>query len=777
MELRRVLTLRGPSVWARFPVLEGWLELTSPASPGVRFTDLEQRLRSCLPGLRLTPPATGEFSSDETEQALEVSAVVAQIALSLQVAEGACVAFSHVRRLETNVFQVVVEYETEEIGRAALEAAVVFCDAAMQGIPCDKAPHLAAIAEAARKSRPNPTVQAMIRLARDRGIPVRQLDDAGTLQLGYGARQRRIRGTITDRSPDLAANLARQESTLRLFLQTAGVPMADDTLPEGNRYHLLVVCGQVVAVAQVVAASQPGEANRSSGWIDVTAQVHRDVAERAIEATRILGLDVASVEVIARDIGASLESQGGVVVNVIPSPDLGIHISPTTNAPQRVAEAMLGMLFPADQNGRIPLVAVTGTNGKTTTVRLIAHILGIPGRKVGMTCTDGIYVHGRRVDIGDCSGPKSAKAVLLHPGVEGAVLETARGGILREGLGYDQADVGVVTNIGEGDHLGLHGIETTQQLARVKQVIAENVRPGGAVVLKADDPLTAGMAAAASAPVVFFALDGNHPVISRHRIAGGRAVFVREKSIVLADGATEIPLLSLDRVPLTHGGRVSFQVENTLAATAATWSLGIPAEVIRAGLETFAASIDKVPGRFNLMDVNGATVVFDYGHNPSSLVALLSALSQFPHGKRTCIYSAAGDRRDADMIRQGELLGEAFDRVILYEDHYMRGRESGAIMKLFKAGLAKGSRVKVVEEFQGWANSLQSALDAIQPGELLMVQADVIDETVEFVRNHLANKGVSREIGLNEAIRGGNEESPPAKDATAPSAKLEKPGN
>lgn len=230
-------------------------------------------------------------------------------------------------------------------------------------------------------------------------------------------------------------------------------------------------------------------------------------------------------------------------------------------------------------------------------------------------------------------------------------------------------------------------------------------------------------------------------------------MFVRAGAIVVAEGQQEFPLLALERVPLTHGGRVGFQVENVLAAAAAAWFLGIPCEVIRTGLETFSAGIEKVPGRFNLLEIAGATVIFDYGHNPSSLMALLETLDQFPHRRRAAVYSAAGDRRDSDMIRQGELLGDAFDRVVLYEDQYLRGRAAGEIMTLFRRGLASGRRVADVQAVQGWIAALEIALQSILPGDLLLIQADVIDVTVEYVHKRLASDAQSREIDLVEALR------------------------
>ena len=466
----------------------------------------------------------------------------------------------------------------------------------------------------------------------------------------------------------------------------------------------------------------------------------------------MIGLDIAGVDIVASDISRPLEEQNGVVVEVNAGPGLRMHLQPSSGTPRPVGEAIVESLFPDGQTGRVPIVAVSGVNGKTTTTRFIAHILRSLGRKVGMTCTDGIFIDQRRIEAGDCSGPLSAHAVLANPAVEAAVLETARGGILRAGLGFDRCDVAVVTNIGEGDHLGISDIETLEHLAAVKRTIIDAVWPEGAVVLKANDPLVAAMARDSKAPVIFFAINGDDPVLVAHREIGGRAVFVQHDTVIVAEGEVEIPLVALANVPLTHGGRISFQVENTLASAAAAWALGIPRDAIRAGLESFAADLEKVPGRFNLLEVGGATVIVDYGHNVSALSALIEAIEQFPQERRTIVYSAAGDRRDCDMVRQGELLGDAFDRVILYEDHYLRGRAEGEIMRLFREGLEGGQRVADVQEFRGNIRAIESALRHVRPGELLVVQADKIDETMEFLRKYLAATGAGHEIDLLDAI-------------------------
>ena len=416
-------------------------------------------------------------------------------------------------------------------------------------------------------------------------------------------------------------------------------------------------------------------------------------------------------------------------------------------------DALLDRCFPFGQTGRIPIAAITGVNGKTTTTRLIAHILARTQRCVGMTCTDGIHIDGQRVEAGDCSGPLSARVILSDPRVEAAVLETARGGILRAGLGFDRCDVAVVTNIAEGDHLGIGDIETVEQLARVKRTIVDVVSPQGHAILKADDPLVAEMASYCPGSVVFFARDGQHPVLADHRRRGGRAAFVRDRRIILAEGAQEIPLVSLENVPLTHGGHVGFQVENALAAAAAAWVLGVPCEVILSGLESFVADLDRAPARFNLLEYNDALVVMDYGHNTSALASLIETFDALPHKFRSAVYSAAGDRRDADLIRQGELLGDAFDRVIIYEEeHCIRGRAPGEINALFRKGLAGRRRVRHIEEVQGAIASLEHALATAHPGELLLVQVDLVDETIELMRRHLQSGASCRQIDLREAL-------------------------
>jgi cyanophycin synthetase len=485
---------------------------------------------------------------------------------------------------------------------------------------------------------------------------------------------------------------------------------------------------------------------------DVTDEVHPEVAARAVDAARVVGLDIAGVDVVALDLRRPMEAQRAAVVEVNAGPGLRMHLQPSAGKPRPVGEAIVVMLFPEGQNGRIPVVAVTGVNGKTTTTRLIAHLLAQAGRVVGMACTDGIYIGGRRTEQNNCSGPRSARAVLLNPRVEAAVLETARGGIEREGLGFDQCDVAVVTNIGKGDHLRPGGLETVEDLAVVKRTVVAAVAPSGTAVLNAADPLVAAMAPHCPGTITFFARDGSLPLLAKHRSGGGRAVFVRGGSVVLAAGGREEVQAPLARVPMTHGGQVGFQVENVLAAVAAAWALRLPQDTIREGLATFLGDSEQSPARFNVLHGRGATVVVDYAHNTSAVDALVEALDQFPQTRRSVVFTGCS-RGDADHVGMGAAVGNAFDRVILCavpDDARPALRDYGALLR---RGLATGARVSEVYEAADERAAIATAFRDLQPGELLVIGADAIEQALRWVRAHLEHAGEEeqgRAVGQNE---------------------------
>jgi cyanophycin synthetase len=475
-------------------------------------------------------------------------------------------------------------------------------------------------------------------------------------------------------------------------------------------------------------------ANLSTGGsaTDVTDDVHPEVAARAIAAAHMVGLDICGVDLVCDSVLKPIEEQGGGIVEVNAAPGLRMHISPSFGKGRAVGEAIMDTLYAPGDDGRIPVVAVTGTNGKTTTVRLIAHLLTSSGLRTGMTNTDGVYIQGRRIDSGDCSGPRSARNVLLHPDVDAAVFETARGGMLREGLAFDRCQVGVVTNIGAGDHLGLNYITTLEDLAVLKRVIVQNVAPGGMAVLNAADPIVAAMAENTRGDVTYFALDASLPVMQKHRAQGRRIVYVANGHLVAAQGRKEerVPLAD---VPITRGGAIGFQVENVMASVAAAWAVGISWDAIRLGLKTFVGESDNAPGRFNVFDYRGATVIADYGHNPDAIQALVGAVESMPAKRRSVVISGAGDRRDEDIRDQTRILGRAFDDVLLYEDQCQRGRLEGEVVALLREGLAGAPRTTHVDEIKGEFVAIDKALARLQPGDLTLILIDQVDEALAHI--------------------------------------------
>ena len=485
-------------------------------------------------------------------------------------------------------------------------------------------------------------------------------------------------------------------------------------------------------------------ANLSTGGTatDVTDDVHPELAACAIAAAQMVGLDVCGVDLVCDSVQRSLKEQAVGVVEVNAAPGLRMHLQPSFGKGRAVGEAIVSTMFAPNDNGRIPVVAVAGTNGKTTTVRLIAHILGCQGFRVGMTNSDGVYIHGQRIDSGDCSGPRSARNVLLHPDVDAAVFETARGGVLREGLAFDRCDVAVVTNIGMGDHLGLNYITTVEDLAVVKRVVVQNIAVNGVAVLNAADPMTASMAASCPGSVTFFTKDRQHPVMATHGAQGRRVVYVENGEIVATQKTDDqkpfkqnIPLV---QIPITRNGSIGFQVENAMAAIAAAWALGVDWDIIRKGVSTFVSDAKTAPGRFNFFAYKGASGIADYGHNPDAIVALVAAIESIPANKRMVVISGAGDRRDIDISRQSEILGDAFDEIILYQDQCQRGRADGEVLKLLQDGLVNAKRASRIDEIRGEFLAIDTALARLEEGDLCLILIDQVEEALAYIAERVA---------------------------------------
>ena len=850
MEVSRIRALRGPNLWTRETVIEAIVSLTATESRLDQIDGFESRLRDRL-------PAIGPISAVGQDHASLAHALEA-VALALQTAAGCPVSFSRtVHAIEENIYQVVVQYSEEHVGRLAFEYAETLCRATLEDAPFDLDEALVRLRELDEDVRLGPSTGAIVQAAMARGIPYRRLTEGSLVQFGWGSLQKRIQAAETGHTSAIAESIAQDKTLTKDLLLAAGVPVPlgriassvadawaaaeeiglpvvvkprdgnqgkgvavnlrsreaveaayavaesfrDDVMVErylpGNDFRLLVVGDRLIAAARrdpplvtgdgrltirelvdrvnkdplrgeghatsltrirideialatlasagLTPDSTPdrgqrvvlrNNANLSTGGTatDVTDHVHPKVAQRAVQAAQMVGLDICGVDVVCEGLHRPLEETGGGIVEVNAAPGLRMHLTPSYGKPRAVGEAIVDLMFPPGEDGRIPVVAVSGTNGKTTTVRLIAQMLRQSGLRTGMTTTDGVYIGDQLIDDGDCSGPKSARNVLLHPDVDAAVFETARGGILREGLGFDRCDVAVVTNIGVGDHLGLSYINTVEDLSVVKRVVVQNVRPGGMAVLNGADPLVARMAEACPGRVTLFGRDPRCATLIAQKVRGERVVTVETGEIVCFERET-VARLPLRDIPLTLGGAIGFQVENVLAAVGAGWGLGIGFETIAAALAGFVGDTGVTPGRFNLLDYRGATVIADYGHNPDAMVALAEAVERIAKGKRVIVISGAGDRRDEDIRRQTEIIGHAFDEVILYQDACQRGRTDGEVIRLLREGLVGATRARHIEAIDGEFIAIDRGLERLRPGDLCLILIDQVQASLAHLRS------------------------------------------
>jgi cyanophycin synthetase len=854
MEVSRIRALRGPNLWCRQTVIEAIVSCTEVERIIDNVDVFENRLRARFPDIDI-------LRTSSQEPANSTAHALAYAALRLQTLAGCPVVFSRAApTTELGVYQVVVEYAEEAVGRLAFDLAEQLCIAAMQDLPFDLTEGLLRLRDLNEDIRLGPSTGAIVQSALNRNIPYRRLTEGSLVQFGWGSRQRRIQAAETDRSGAIAESIAQDKELTKSLLAAAGVQVPDgrcafsaedawkvaceidgpvvlkprdgsqgkgvavniqgrdqieaayaaasgygsEVIVEryfpGHDFRLLVVGDRLVAaarrdppqvigdgersIAQLVeqinadplrgeghgssltrirldeialatmaaqnydADSTPekgvlvtlrNNANLSTGGTatDVTDHVHPDLAATAVAAAQMVGLDVCGIDLVSENVYEPLDKQGGCIVEVNAAPGLRMHLSPSFGKGRAVGDAIIDSMFAEGENGRIPLVAVAGTNGKTTTVRLIAHLIAGTGVCVGMTNSDGVYIGSQRIDSGDCSGPRSARNVLLHPDVDAAVFETARGGVLREGLGFDRCDVAVVTNVGTGDHLGLSFISTVEDLAIVKRVIVENVASEGVAVLNAADPIVAAMAENCPGSVTFFAADRNNAILATHKAQGRRTVYVEDGAIVLAEGSFE-HRIGMDTIPLVRGGTIGFQVDNAMAALAAAWALGLDWASIHAGVATFVNDAQTAPGRFNVFSYRGATLIADYGHNPDAIMALVQAVDAMPASRRSVVISGAGDRRDIDIRRQTEILGDAFDEVILYQDMCQRGREDGEVLGLLRQGLANAQRAKQLQEIRGEFLAIDTALAGLREGELCLILIDQVEEALSHIAMRVA---------------------------------------
>ena len=481
-----------------------------------------------------------------------------------------------------------------------------------------------------------------------------------------------------------------------------------------------------------------GTANLSTGGTstDVTDIVHPHNIFICERISRVIGLDICGIDIMASNLSEPLESNGGVVLEVNAAPGFRMHLAPAQGLPRNVAAPVIEMLYPNGKSCRIPIIAVTGTNGKTTTTRLIAHIVKNNGYKVGFTTSDGIYVGNSMLTKGDTTGPVSAEFILKDPTVEFAVLETARGGILRSGLGFGRCDVGVVTNI-QADHMGLSDINTLEDMAKVKGVVVESIKRDGYAVLNADNKHCVDIGKNASCKIAYFSMDENNPVIVEHCKNRGIACIYENGYITIKKGDWKFRVEKVTIIPLTFGGRVSFMIYNVLAATLASYVYGFTIEDIRMSLETFIPSSAQTPGRMNIFDFKEYKVMIDFAHNADGFRGIKEFLSTVDSPYKIGIITGTGDRRDDDIRDLGRISAQMFDHIIIRQDKFLRGRQAEEIVKLLVEGINEVNPKQSYEYIPKEVEALKHALSIAKPGTFITALSDVIDNAIDVVQSYL----------------------------------------
>ncbi len=700
--------------------------------------------------------------------------LIASTALSLQQAAGINTDWIHAEKEPNGDWVVVYSYEYEKAGQEAGRKAVELIASVLDDRPPDVAKAVEAVRLRRAEEAASASVEALLAAAERRGIPVMR-HNAVHHQLGWGHKQEQLWGSVPGRLSGLGYESANDHERVQEILADSGIPIAPgescDELDEcrqiaarigypvtvkplrgrggitvrvddeealdaaarrAKQHHDWVYIQQHtegVAYRVLVVAHRVVAATRRSDKQDVTATMHPSIDLACRRAARLVGLDVIGVDLVAPDLQTPLRENGGRLVSLHPYPSLEPFLA------RQAADRIVERLFPAN-DGRIPLVAVTGTNGKTTTVRLIAHILKYAGARVGMAVTGALEVENQVILRGDYSGPTAARTVLREPGVTHAVCEVARGGILRSGLGFDACDVGVMLNVA-ADHLGEGGIETLEDLARLKMVVLRAVRPGGTLVLNADDPLVWGLRHAIPRNVIPFTLDPTHPDLEPHLAADvhNLAITMRDGAIMVRRGSVEFRGPEVVNIPLTLDGAALFNVQNAMAATAVAYALGINEEDIRAGLCTFNPSMNQLPGRMNLMQIGEVKVLVDYGHNVAAVNALATVLPRLTNGRKINVGNGTGNRRDEDLKAFGAALATHYDRIYI-TDPDPRGRAPGETARVVEQGILEAgfpSDAVTIEPIE--AEAIRRALAESRGGDLVVLQVDDVEAAIRLCRD------------------------------------------
>ena len=854
--------LRGPNRYSRHPAIFLLLDIGEFESrPSDEIPGFPDRLVDLLPTLhshRCSVGAPGGFIQ-RLHRGTWAAHIVEHVALELQCLAGMEVGFGKTLGThEDGVYKVAYRYRVESAGLMAGREAVTLVQSVAAERSFDVDAVVARLKELREAYRLGPSTQSIVDEAERRGIPAMRLNDASFVQLGYGARQRRIQATMTDRTSALGVEIADEKFRTKRLLQRAGIPVAEGEIVadlaeaaraaadigypvavkpevgnhgrgisawvsgpdelavavtsalrvhpeiivektlEGRDFRVLVIDGRFVAAAlrepayvdgdgvasirelidrvnadpdrgfghervlteitvdemthrllaladqeldDVLAAGErlylKTTANLSTGGSarDVTDEVHPDVRLTCERIARLIGLDCVGIDIVAHELSEPLRPGSAGVVEVNAAPGFRMHLQPTVGRGRNVAADFVQMMFPLEGDFDVPIIAVTGTNGKTTTAKLIAHTLKYGGSVVGLACTTGVLIDGMEILAGDYAGPEGARAVLSEPTIDHAVLEVSRGGIIRRGLGFSECHAGVLLNV-DDDHIGMDGVDDLDELALVKSTVVEVVRDGGVSVLNADDPTVVGLRDRAGGRVIFFSLHAENPVILDHVAQGGTAVVLQKGMVVILSGEPPVQVISADDAPITLHGAALFNVANVLAAVAALHGLGLPIARVRSGISTFHPTPGQNPGRMNMIDFVSFKVIMDYGHNVPAVRALGRSLPHLTKGRKIVVAHGTGTRVDENVRELGAALASVYDRIII-ADVDPRHREPGETAELVRQGAIEAGctddRVEIVLDSM---EAIDRAFQVVEAGDLIVIQVDEVAPMLHRVMAH-----------------------------------------
>ncbi|MFN7945320.1 MAG: cyanophycin synthetase [Blastocatellia bacterium] len=862
MRIGEIRTLAGPNIYSHRPVLLMLLDLERLAGrESCELSGFNERLLKLLPGLADHHCAKGSAGGllERLDEGTYFGHIVEHVALELASQCGIPASHGKTRAAgQPGWYRVAIEYKAEQGARYLLAQAVALVEALVNDEPFLLDDTLRTAEKIIAQTEPGPSTSALIRAARERGIPVQRIGTQSLVQLGYGRHRKFIQAAMTSQTSAVAVDIAADKELTKSLLRDAGIAVPEGVLARseseavaafktiggpvaikphngcqgkgvslrlttsaqvveayrvasrysstvvveaqltGRDYRVLIVNGKMIAASERIPAHvigdgrrtiaqlieiinqqpergedhekaltkiridellteylrrhnrslsdlpSPGEivylrdcANLSTGGTarDVTEQVHPEIAAMCERAARLIGLDVCGVDLILDDIARPLQPGNGIV-EINAAPGLRMHLMPGTGASRDVASAIIESLYPDGANGRIPLISITGTNGKTTITRMIGHVIAESGKTVGMTTTDGIHIGGRLIEKGDTTGPCSARTVLSDPSVEVAVLETARGGLMRGGLAYDWSDISIISNI-RLDHIGQDGIENLDDLLYVKSLVAERVRAGGTLILNADDERLAKLiehprVSKVPKNVVYFSLHPPHVVIRRHLDGGGTAFLYKDGWLIEATAGRQQRIIQAAEIPATLGGSAWFHIANALGAVAACRAYGLSGEAIAASLRGFGNNRHNA-GRTGLFEVRARFVLVDYGHNPDAFTAIGRMAAHWEGRPIVGVIGVPGDRDNSVVEQAGRAAAQSFHRLYIREDTDLRGRRSGEAAELLCAAISREAPERECQIVLSEVAALRTALDQSAPGEVIVIFYEKLDPVLALL--------------------------------------------